>query len=60
MTDSLVDLAILAAGLLLAFRGVSLRTCPTGPRPARAHLVIGIALAVVGLAGMVLRHGPWG
>jgi hypothetical protein len=58
MIESLILLAVLAAGLLLAFRGVTLRTCPTGPRPARGHLALGIALAVLGLAGLLLLHGP--
>lgn len=60
MIDSIAFFAILAAGLLLAFRGVSLRTCPAGPRRARGYLAVGMVLAAGGLMGVVFLHGPWG
>jgi len=56
---SLLLLGVTVVGLVLAFRGVTLRTCPGGPRRAPGLLGGGLLAAGLGLGGLVFLHGPW-
>jgi hypothetical protein len=64
MDLSLGLFVLTAAGLVLAYRGWHLASCPGGPRrftgASGGLFGIGLAAAGLGLGGILFLHGPWG